>query len=159
MAYGNNQPFTYGIPDGTYRGRPVSASCFEKDGRLILDVRFCVTDPSTGEPYKKDNGYVWEANKRHWLTNADGGFNEATISGIKEWAKGWDPQTFDDFWWFQRPDANGTPFGNLAAIGEVELNFQLDGRGRQNLWVHDPNRARGTGRTAFVRTAASPTRP
>lgn len=150
MAYGNNQPFTYGIPDGTYRGRPVSASCFEKDGRLILDVRFAVKDPDTGEWYKKDNGYEWEANKRHWLTNADGGFNEATIAGIKEWAKGWDPRTFEDFWWFQRPDANGTPFGNLAAVGEVELNFQLDGRGRQNLWVHDPNRAKGAGRPAFV---------
>lgn len=149
MAYTPGQPFSYGIPDGTYRGRPTTASCFEKDGRLLLDINFAVVDPQTGETYKKDNGYEWEAKKRHWLTTKDGGFNEATINGIKEWAKGWNPQTFADFWWFQNPDANGTPFGNLLAVGEVELNFQIDKTGSQQLWVHDPNRQRG-GRTAYV---------
>lgn len=143
MAYEQGKPFTYGIPDGTYRGRPTTASCFEKDGRLILDVNFAVVDPASGETYKKDNGYEWEAKKRHWLTSKDGAFNEATISGIKEWAKGWNPMTFADFWWFQSPDADGVPFGNLAAIGEVELNFQVDKTGSQQLWVHDPNRPRG----------------
>ena len=150
MAYTPGQPFNYGIPDGTYRGKPTTASCFEKDGKLILDINFAVIDPKTGDTYKKDNGYDWEAKKRHWLTNKDGGFNEATINGIKEWAKGWNPTTFTDFWWFQNPDANGIPFGNLHAIGEVELNFQIDKTGNQQLWVHDPNRARGNGRTAFV---------
>ena len=150
MAYTPGQPFSYGIPDGTYRGRPTTASCFEKDGRLLLDINFAVVDPQTGETYKKDNGYPWEAKKRHWLTTKDGGFNEATINGIKEWAKGWNPATFTDFWWFQSPDANGTPFGNLKAIGEVELNFQIDKTGSQQLWVHDLNRAKGSGRTAYV---------
>ena len=150
MAYTPGQPFSYGIPDGTYRGRPTTASCFEKDGRLILDINFVVVDPQTGETYKKDNGYDWEAKKRHWLTSKDGGFNEATINGIKEWAKNWNPTSFNDFWWFQQPDANGTPFGNLAAIGDVELNFQIDKLGNQRLWVHDPNRAKGNGRTAYV---------
>lgn len=140
--------YSYGIPDGTYVGRPTTASCYEKDGRLILDVHFAVKDPNTGAWYKKDNGYDWEANKRHWLTSKDGGFNEATINGLKEWAKGWNPQTFNDFYWFQNPDANGTPFGNLSAVGEVELNFQTDGQGNQNIWVHDPNRQRG--RKAYV---------
>ncbi|MBQ8125882.1 MAG: hypothetical protein IJ173_08370, partial [Kiritimatiellae bacterium] len=147
--------FSYGIPDGTYTGRPTTASCFEKDGRLILDVNFAVKDPQTGEWYKKDNGYEWEAKKRHWLSSKDGGFNEATITGIREWAKGWNPTSFDDFYWFQLPDANGVPFGNLAAIGEVELNFQTDNQGNQQIWVHDPNRPKAGGRKAFVPDGAT----
>ena len=150
MAYTPGQPFSYGIPDGKYRGRPTTASCFEKDGKLILDINFAVIDPQTGETYKKDNGYEWEAKKRHWLTNKDGGFNEATINGIKEWAPGWVPTTFAHFWWFQDPDENGVPFGNLKAIGEVELNFQIDKTGNQQLWVHALNRPKGSGRTAYV---------
>ncbi len=147
--------FNYGIPDGTYTGRPTTASCYEKDGRLILDVNFAVKDPNTGAWYKKDNGYDWEARKRHWLTSADGAFNEKTIEGLKEWAKGWQPRSLDDFWWFQSPDANGTPFGNLIAIGEVELNFQTDGQGNQQIWVHDPNRPKSGGRKAYVPDGAS----
>lgn len=147
--------YTYGIPDGTYTGRPTTASCFEKDGRLILDVNFAVKDPNTGAWYKKDNGYDWEARKRHWLTSADGAFNEKTIEGLKEWAKGWQPRSLDDFWWFQNPDANGTPFGNLIAIGEVELNFATDGQGNQTIWVHDPNRPKSGGRKAYVPDGAS----
>jgi hypothetical protein len=150
MAYTPGQPFSYGIPDGKYRGRPTTASCFEKDGKLILDINFAVIDPQTGETYKKDNGYEWEAKKRHWLTNKDGGFNEATINGIKEWAPEWAPTTFAHFWWFQEPDENGVPFGNLKAIGEVELNFQIDKTGNQQLWVHALNRPKGSGRTAYV---------
>ena len=142
-----NQPYTYGIPDGTYTGRPTTASCYEKDGRLILDIRFAVKDPKTGTWYVKDNGYEWEPTKRHWLTSKDGGFNEATINGLREWAKGWNPQAFDDFYWFQR-EVDGVPFGNLAAVGEVELNFQTDSNGNQQIWVHDPNRPRG--RKAYV---------
>ena len=150
MAYTPGQPFSYGIPDGTYRGKPTTASCYEKDGKLILDVKFAVIDPNTGETYKKDNGYEWEAQKRHWLTNKDGGFNEATINGLKEWTKGlWVPASFKDFFWFQEP-VNGVPFANLVAVGEVELNFQIDKMGNQQLWVHDPNRAKGSGRTAYV---------
>lgn len=155
MAYVQGQPFTYGIPDGNYKGRPTTASCFEKDGRLILDVKFAVKDPQSGEWYRKENGYEWEANKRHWLTSKDGAFNEATINGIKEWAKGWNPQSFDDFYWFQSPDANGVPFGNLAAIGEVDLNFQTDAQGNQTIWVHDPDRPRTGGRKAFVPDGAN----
>ena len=155
MPYNQNQPFQYGIPDGTYVGRPTTASCFEKDGRLILDVNFEVKDPESGQWYKKDNGYNWEAKKRHWLTSKDGAFNQATINGIKEWAKGWNPQGLDDFWWFQNPDANGTPFGNLAAIGEVELNFATDKDGNQTIWVHDPDRPKSGGRKAFVPDGAS----
>lgn len=155
MAYNPNQPFTYGIPDGTYTGKPTTASCFEKDGRLILDVNFAVKDPKTGAYYVKDNGYEWEVKKRHWLTSKDGGFNEKTIEGLKKWAKGWNPQTFGDFWWFQSPDANGTPFGNLAAIGEVELNFQTDQQGNQQIWVHDPDRPKSGGRKAYVPDGAS----
>lgn len=147
--------FNYGIPDGTYTGKPTTASCYEKDGRLILDVNFAVKDPNTGAWYKKDNGYDWEARKRHWLTSADGGFNEKTIEGLKEWAKGWQPRSLDDFWWFQNPDENGTPFGNLVAIGEVNLNFQTDGQGNQQIWVHDPNRPKSGGRKAFVPDGAS----
>jgi hypothetical protein len=149
MAYTPGQPFSYGIPDGTYRGIPTTASCFEKDGKLILDVNFAVIDPQTGETYKNDKGYDWEARKRHWLTNKDGGFNEATINGLKEWAKGWEPTTLADFWWFQNPDENGVPFGNLKAIGEVELNFQIDKTGNQQLWVHALNRNKGS-RSAYV---------
>ena len=155
MAYTQGQPFRYGIPDGTYTGRPTTASCFEKDGRLILDVNFAVKDPQSGELFKKDNGYEWEAKKRHWLSSKDGGFNEATITGIREWAKGWNPTSFDDFYWFQLPDANGVPFGNLAAIGEVELNFQTDNQGNQQIWVHDPNRPKAGGRKAFVPDGAT----
>lgn len=147
--------FNYGIPDGTYTGRPTTASCYEKDGRLILDVNFAVKDPNTGAWYKKDNGYDWEARKRHWLTSADGAFNEKTIEGLKEWAKGWQPKSLDDFWWFQNPDANGTPFGNLIAIGEVELNFATDGQGNQTIWVHDPDRPKSGGRKAYVPDGAS----
>ena len=147
--------YSYGIPDGTYVGRPTTASCYEKDGRLILDVNFAVKDPNTGSWYKKDNGYDWEARKRHWLTSADGGFNEKTIDGLKEWAKGWQPRSLDDFWWFQNPDASGTPFGNLTAIGEVELNFATDGQGNQTIWVHDPNRPKSGGRKAYVPEGAS----
>lgn len=147
--------YNYGIPDGTYTGKPTTASCYEKDGRLILDVNFAVKDPNTGAWYKKDNGYDWEARKRHWLTSADGGFNEKTIEGLKEWAKGWQPRSLDDFWWFQNPDENGTPFGNLIAIGEVELNFQTDGQGNQQIWVHDPNRPKSGGRKAYVPDGAS----
>lgn len=147
--------FSYGISDGTYTGRPTTASCFEKDGRLILDVNFAVKDPQLGEWFKKDNGYEWEAKKRHWLSSKDGGFNEATITGIREWAKGWNPTSFDDFYWFQLPDANGVPFGNLAAIGEVELNFQTDNQGNQQIWVHDPNRPKAGGRKAFVPDGAT----
>ena len=80
-----NQPYTYGIPDGTYTGRPTTASCYEKDGRLILDIRFAVKDPKTGTWYVKDNGYEWDPTKRHWLTSKDGGFNEATINGLRAW--------------------------------------------------------------------------
>ena len=155
MPYNQNQPFQYGIPDGTYVGRPTTASCFEKDGRLILDVNFEVKDPESGQWYKKDNGYNWEAKKRYWLTSKDGAFNQATINGIKEWAKGWNPQGLDDFWWFQNPDANGTPFGNLAAIGEVELNFATGQDGNQTIWVHDPDRPKSGGRKAFVPDGAS----
>lgn len=147
--------YSYGIPDGTYTGRPTTASCYEKDGRLILDVNFAVKDPNTGAWYKKDNGYDWEARKRHWLTSADGAFNEKTIEGLKEWAKGWQPRSLDDFWWFQSPDASGTPFGNLIAIGEVELNFATDGQGNQTIWVHDPNRPKSGGRKAYVPEGAS----
>lgn len=147
--------FNYGIPDGTYTGKPTTASCFEKDGRLILDVSFAVKDPNTGAWFKKDNGYDWEARKRHWLTSADGAFNEKTIEGLKEWAKGWQPRSLDDFWWFQSPDANGTPFGNLIAIGEVELNFATDGQGNQTIWVHDPGRPKSGGRKAYVPDGAS----
>ena len=147
--------YSYGIPDGTYTGRPTTASCYEKDGRLILDVNFAVKDPNTGAWYKKDNGYDWEARKRHWLTSADGAFNERTIEGLKEWAKGWQPRSLDDFWWFQNPDANGTPFGNLAAVGEVELNFSTDGQGNQTIWVHDPNRPKSGVRKAYVPEGAS----
>ena len=147
--------YTYGIPDGTYTGRPTTASCYEKDGRLILDVNFAVKDPNTGAWYKKDNGYDREARKRFWLTSADGAFNEKTIEGLKEWAKGWNPRSFDDFYWFQSPDANGTPFGNLAAIGEVELNLQTDNQGNQTIWVHDPNRPKAGGRRAFVPDGAT----
>ena len=39
--------YSYGIPDGTYMGKPTTASCYEKDGRLMLDVRFMVKDPAT----------------------------------------------------------------------------------------------------------------
>ena len=134
---------------------PASPLIVEKDGRLILDVNFAAKDPNTGAWYKKDNGYDWEARKRHWLTSADGGFNEKTIEGLKEWAKGWQPRSLDDFWWFQNPDANGTPFGNLVAIGEVELNFQTDGQGNQTIWVHDPDRPKSGGRKAFVPDGAS----
>lgn len=147
--------YSYGIPDGTYVGKPTTASCYEKDGRLILDVNFAVKDPNTGAWYKKDNGYDWEARKRHWLTSADGAFNEKTIEGLKEWAKGWQPRSLDDFWWFQNPDASGTPFGNLIAIGEVELNFATDGQGNQTIWVHDPNRPKSGGRKAYVPDGAS----
>lgn len=147
--------YTYGIPDGTYTGRPTTASCYEKDNRLILDVNFAVKDPNTGAWYKKDNGYDWEARKRYWLTSADGAFNEKTIEGLKEWAKGWNPRSFDDFYWFQSPDANGTPFGNLSAVGEVELNFQTDNQGNQTIWVHDPNRPKSGGRKAFVPDGAN----
>lgn len=147
--------YNYGIPDGTYTGKPTTASCYEKDGRLILDVNFAVKDPNTGAWYKKDNGYDWEARKRNWLTSADGGFNEKTIEGLKEWAKGWQPRSLDDFWWFQNPDANGTPFGNLIAIGEVELNFQTDQQGNQQIWVHDPDRPKSGGRKAYVPDGAS----
>ena len=147
--------YSYGIPDGTYVGRPTTASCYEKDGRLILDVHFAVKDPKTGTWYVKDNGYEWEARKRHWLTSADGAFNEKTIEGLKEWAKGWQPRSLDDFWWFQSPDASGTPFGNLIAIGEVELNFATDGQGNQTIWVHDPNRPKSGGRKAYVPEGAS----
>ena len=147
--------YSYGIPDGTYTGRPTTASCYEKDGRLILDVNFAVKDPNTGAWYKKDNGYDWEARKRHWLTSADGAFNEKTIEGLKEWAKGWQPRSLDDFWWFQSPDASGTPFGNLIAIGEVELNFQTDNQGNQTIWVHDPNRPKSGGRKAYVPDGAT----
>lgn len=147
--------YTYGIPDGTYTGRPTTASCYEKDGRLILDVNFAVKDPNTGAWYKKDNGYDWEARKRFWLTSADGAFNEKTIEGLKEWAKGWNPRSFDDFYWFQLPDANGVPFGNLAAVGEVELNFQTDNQGNQQIWVHDPNRPKSGGRKAYVPEGAN----
>ena len=149
MAYTQGKAFTYGIPDGMYTGRPTTASCYEKDGVLMLDIKFAVKDPNTGEWYKKDNGYEWEVNKRHWLTNNDGGFNEATITGLREWAKGWNPTTFEDFYWFQMPNAQGVPFGNLIAIGEVELSFKTDAKGRQNVWVHDPNRQRN-GRKSFV---------
>lgn len=155
MAYNPNRPFTYGVPDGTYVGRPTAASCFEKDGRLMLDVNFAVKDPQTGEWYRKDNGYEWEAKKRHWLTGRDGGFSKATIDGIREWAKGWNPASLDDFWWFQSPDANGVPFGNLAAVGEVELNFVTESDGRQSLWVHAPGRQRGTRRPAYVPDGAT----
>ena len=147
--------YTYGIPDGTYTGRPITASCYEKDGRLILDVNFAVKDPNTGAWYKKDNGYDWEARKRFWLTSADGAFNEKTIEGLKEWAKGWNPRSFDDFYWFQSPDANGAPFGNLAAVGEVELNFQTDSQANQQIWVHDPNRPKSGGRKAYVPEGAN----
>ena len=109
--------YTYGIPDGTYTGRPTTASCYEKDGRLILDVNFAVKDPNTGAWYKKENGYDWEARKRFWLTSADGAFNEKTIEGLKEWAKGWNPRSFDDFYWFQSPDANGRPSGTSRRSG------------------------------------------
>lgn len=153
MAYNPTKPFTYGIADGNYVGKPTTASCFEKDGRLILDVNFAVMDQRTGEWLKNDRGYEFEAKKRHWLTSKDGGFNEATIKGLKEWAKGWDPKAFSDFWWFQSPDANGVPFGNLAAVGEVELNFSTDANGSQSLFVHDPNRQRG--RRAFVPEGAN----
>ena len=142
--------YTYGIPDGSYTGKPVTASCYEKDGRLILDINFAVKDPNTGAWYKKENGYDWEVKKRHWLTSTDGAFNEKTINGLKEWAKGWNPTSLDDFWWFQNPDENGTPFGNLAAIGEVELDFQTDGQGNQNIWVHDPDRPRTGGHKAWT---------
>lgn len=155
MAYDTGKPFSYGIPDGTYVGRPTTASCFEKDGRLILDVSFAVKDPATGQFYTKENGYEWEAKKRYWLTSRDGAFNERTLQGIREWAKRWNPASFDDFYWFQSPDANGTPFGNLTAIGEVKLNFQKDGTGAQQLWVHDPNRAKGASRKAYVPDGAS----
>ncbi len=147
--------YSYGIPDGTYVGRPTTASCYEKDGRLILDVRFMVKDPASGQWYKKDNGYDWEVLKRHWLTSNDGAFNERTIAGIREWAKGWEPRSFDDFYWFQSPDANGTPFGNLVAVGEVELNFKTDENGNQSIFVHDPNRPRAGGRKAYVPDGAS----
>ena len=147
--------YTYGIPDGTYTGRPTTASCYEKDGRLILDVNFAVKDPNTGAWYKKENGYDWEVRKRHWLTSADGAFNEKTIEGLKEWAKGWNPRSFDDFYWFQSPDANGAPFGNLAAVGEVELNFQTDSQANQQIWVHDPNRPKSGGRKAYVPEGAN----
>lgn len=150
MAYDKTKPFRYNIPDGTYFGKATTASCYEKDGKLILDIKFAVKDPVTGAWFKKENGYEWEAQKRHWLTNADGAFNEATINGIREWAKGWQPTCFEDFYWFQQPDANGVPFGNLAAIGEVELNFTTDKDGSQQMWVHDPDRPKGTGRKAFV---------
>ena len=147
--------YSYGIPDGTYTGRPTTASCYEKDGRLILDVNFAVKDPNTGAWYKKENGYDWEARKRFWLTSADGAFNEKTIEGLKEWAKGWNPRSFDDFYWFQSPDANGAPFGNLAAVGEVELNFQTDSQANQQIWVHDPNRPKSGGRKAYVPEGAN----
>ena len=73
-------------------------------------MNFAVKDPNTGAWYKKENGYDWEVRKRYWLTSADGGFHGQTIEGLKEWAKGWNPRSFDDFYWFQSPDANGTEF-------------------------------------------------
>lgn len=155
MEYDRTKPFSYGIPNGTYTGKPVTASCYEKDGRLILDVNFAVLDPETDTWFKKENGYDWEVKKRHWLTSADGAFNEKTIEGLKEWAKGWNPRSFDDFYWFQEADANGLPFGNLKAIGEVELNFSTDSNGNQQVWVHDPNRPKAGGRKAFVPEGAS----
>lgn len=155
MEYDKTKPFSYGIPNGTYTGKPVTASCYEKDGRLILDVNFAVLDPETDTWFKKENGYDWEVKKRHWLTSADGAFNEKTIEGLKEWAKGWNPRSFDDFYWFQEADANGLPFGNLKAIGEVELNFSTDSNGNQQIWVHDPNRPKAGGRKAFVPEGAS----
>ena len=147
--------YSYGIPDGTYAGKPTTASCYEKDGRLMLDVRFMVKDPATGEWYKNERGYDWEVLKRHWLTSAQGAFNEKTVAGLREWAKGWDPKSLDDFWWFQSADANGVPFGNLAAVGEVELNFTTDANGNQSIFVHDPNRPRAAGRKAYVPDGAS----
>lgn len=147
--------YSYGIPDGTYVGKPTTASCYEKDGRLILDVRFMVKDPQSGQWYRKDNGYDWEVMKRHWLTSRDGAFNERTIQGIREWARGWEPRSLDDFWWFQSPDADGTAFGHLAAVGEVELDFQTNREGSQDLWVHAPGGRRANGRGSWVPEGAS----
>lgn len=144
----DRKTYSYGLPDGTYTGRPTTASCFSKDDRLILDVRFCVVDPKTGVPFVNQKGYDLEVLKRFWLTSKDGAFNEATIANLKEWAKGWNPSSFDDFYWFQR-EKDGASFGNLAAIGDVELNFTTDPDGNQQLWVHDPNRPR-KGRAAYV---------
>lgn len=143
-----NTPFTYGIPDGVYTGTPTTASCYEKNGKLLLAVNFAVKDPKTGSYFKKENGYNWEAKRVFALTSADGNFNTKTIDGIKEWAKGWNPTTFNDFYWFQSPDEAGTPFGHLAEIGDVELNFSTGNDGSQTCWVHDPNRPKG--RTAYV---------
>lgn len=153
MAYDNTKPFTYGLPNGTYGGKPTTASFYEKDGRLFLDVKFAVRDPSTGDFYKNERGYDFEVTKRHWLTTKEGGFNEMTIAGIREWAKGWTGDGIESFYWFCDPDANGTPFGNLAAVGEVELNFTTGRNGAQDLYVHDPNRQRG--RRAFVPEGAT----
>lgn len=147
--------YSYGIPDGTYVGKPTTASCYEKDGRLILDVRFAVKDPQSGQWYRKDNGYDWEVMKRHWLTSQDGAFNERTIKGIREWARGWEPRSLEDFWWFQSPDENSTAFGHLAAVGEVELNFQTNREGSQDLWVHAPGGRRTNGRGAYVPEGAN----
>lgn len=150
MAYDQSKPFTYGIKDGTYKGKPTTASFYEHNGRLILDIKFAVWNEAEGRWFLKENGYEWEAQKRHWITNKEGGFNEAIIDGLKEWAKGWACTDISSFYWFQQANASGVPFGNLADIGEVELNFQTAADGSQTLWVHDPNRPRTTGRKAFT---------
>lgn len=149
MAYEAGKPYTYGIKDGRYVGVPTTASFYEKDGNLILDVNFAVKD-ANGQFYtveKNGHTYNWEIRKRHWITTKDGAFNTAIIDGLREWAKGWTCADLTSFYWFSNPDANGVPFGNLAQIGDVELNFVTKQNGAQDVYV---NPLGGRGRKAFT---------
>lgn len=147
------EKFSYNIPDGTYAGKAVAASCYEKDGKLRLDIKVCLVDPTTGQwmmnPEKPQ--YVREFKKVYFLTSKDGNLNERTIESLKEIAKGyWNPKSFDDFYWWQTA-VDGKPFANLEKIGELEFNLVTNEYG-QSMFIHDPARSGKAGgtRKAFV---------
>lgn len=97
------------IPDGKYTAIPESAAVYEKNEKLVLEVRFALTD-QTGTAYEPKI----LRSKKYWLTNKMGSLNTKVIDQIKKWATAWDGS---DPYWF----TEGT---NFADCGQVELDIR-----------------------------------
>lgn len=99
------------IPDGNYTAAPDSAAVYEKNNKLVIEVRFNLTDEN-GTPYNPNIS----RSKRYWVTNNAGSLNTKIIEQIKKWCTAWDGT---DPWWF-------TEAANVQAVGLVEVVIKTE---------------------------------
>ena len=105
------------IQDGVYNAMPVVAAVYEKNNKLMLEVRFNLCDDQGNfftQQGSNGKDYPIEKRKFYPLVSADGAVNTKTIEFIRAWAKNWDGT---DPYWF-------TDAANIDGVGMVEVTLE-----------------------------------